>query len=204
VRSNEPRPDVATSTHPVGRPRSETARRAILAATTRLLEQMSVRDLTVDAIAKAAAVGKPTIYRWWPNKTAVAIDAFFENCSPPLIYPANGSGRAALIAQLHRDVVIWNGRAGRMIAEILGDGQANAEILFTFRERYIEGRRSSLRDAISKAKLTGEITDALDADIIIDLFCGPIFYRLLVGHLSIDEVFMDRLVDTVFHGLAPR
>ena len=60
-----------------GRPRCKVARGAILAATVRLLRETSVRDLAIESIAREAGVGKATIYRWWPNKTAIVIDAFF-------------------------------------------------------------------------------------------------------------------------------
>jgi AcrR family transcriptional regulator len=58
-----------------GRPRSEHARQAILSSTLKLLQHTGFPDLTIEAIAADAGVGKATVYRWWPNKSALVVDA---------------------------------------------------------------------------------------------------------------------------------
>jgi AcrR family transcriptional regulator len=79
-----------------GRPRSEVARQAILDATKTLLETATVRELTIEAIAKKAGVGKSTIYRWWPRKAAIVIDAFFESLAPLTSFTPSESVSEAL------------------------------------------------------------------------------------------------------------
>ena len=78
-----------------GRPRSEKSRRAILKATNSLLLHMSVQELSIEAIAKKAKVGKTTIYRWWPNKTAVVMDALINQpgMQAPMGTPKNNTDR---------------------------------------------------------------------------------------------------------------
>lgn len=187
-----------------GRPRSEHARRAILRSTNRLLERMSVRDLTIEGIAKSAGVGKPTIYRWWPNKVAVVIDAFFETMSAQLEYPQADTVAASLRMQLHQALKMDRSREGRLIAEILAEGQFDADVLRTFRARFLDFRRAAAAALIRAGQRQGEISPALDPDLAIDIVYGPIYYRLLVGHLPLEDRLADDLVDWIFSGFSPR
>lgn len=187
-----------------GRPRSEHARRAILRSTNRLLERMTVRDLTIEGIAKSARVGKPTIYRWWPNKVAVVIDAFFETLSAQLEYPQADTVAASLRKQLHRALKMDRSREGRLIAEILAEGQFDPDILRTFRTRFLDFRRAAATALIRDGQQRGEISPDLDADLAIDLIYGPIYYRLLVGHLPLEDRLADDIVDWIFSGFSPR
>src|SRR6187455_1661009 len=90
---NEQRP-------PRGRPRSETARTKILAAARSLLDERGLPGLTVEGIAARAGVGKPTIYRHWPNAQAVAMDAFLDASEPAIGDPGVGAPLGALRRQL--------------------------------------------------------------------------------------------------------
>src|SRR5690606_30249477 len=90
----------ATTKPTSGRPRSEAARRAILDATFDKLTHTNVRDLSIEAIASAAGVGRATIYRWWPNKAALMVDAVTERHLPRTPMASKGSAGAALTAHL--------------------------------------------------------------------------------------------------------
>ena len=76
--------------------RSEASRSAILEATIELLNETTVQKLSIEAIAKRAGVGKTTIYRWWPSKAAVVIDAFMEHHLVKTPVPEGVSVRDAL------------------------------------------------------------------------------------------------------------
>ena len=76
---------------PPGRPRSEHARLAILRSTLRLLGENGFSNLTIEAVAAHASVGKTTVYRWWPNKAALIADAFASSTSRTLHFPNTGS-----------------------------------------------------------------------------------------------------------------
>ncbi|WP_084788775.1 TetR/AcrR family transcriptional regulator [Bradyrhizobium sp. Cp5.3] len=187
-----------------GRPRSEEARLAILRATNQLLNQVSVRDLTIEGIAKAAGVGKPTIYRWWPNKAAVVIDAFSQTVSSQLQFSEDGSVVSALRKQLRQIHKEDRGRVGRIMAEILAEGQFDADVLRMFRERYLDLRRAQAKALIELGKQRGEISSDLDADLAIDMIYGSTYYRLLVRHLPLEDALADQVMEWVFAGFAPR
>src|SRR5271165_6134675 len=74
-----------------GRPRSEHARQAILRSTLKLLQHTGFPELTIEAIAADAGVGKTTVYRWWPSKGALVVDAFADSAGHKLHFPDTGS-----------------------------------------------------------------------------------------------------------------
>ncbi len=183
-----------------GRPRSEAARQAILEATRALLKTTTIRDLTIEAIAKRAGVGKTTIYRRWPSKAAVVIDAI-EVIVPRSRLMALQSISAALSAQVRHLVEQYRGRYGRIVAELIAEGQADPEVLAAFRERFLLRRRVVARDLIEHGKATGEFDPHLDTDLVCDILFGPIYYRLLVAHLPLDDEFAEALPRQVFAAL---
>ncbi len=175
-----------------GRPRSEAARQAILDATNALLETTTVRDLTIEAIAKKAGVGKATIYRWWSSKVALVIDAF-ASIVPRTRDPQAESVSEALREQVGLLIEHYSGTYGRIVAEVVGEGQAEPDVLADFRERFLLRRRALARDLIERGKATGEFAPDLDTDVACDLLYGPVYYRLMVGHLPLDRAFAEAL-----------
>src|SRR5271170_4116344 len=91
LENNHNGPPVKNGKRPPGRPRSEAARRAILRSTLRLLRNSGYQNLSIEAIASDANVGKATVYRWWPNKGALVVDAFASSTEDELHFPDSGS-----------------------------------------------------------------------------------------------------------------
>src|ERR1700690_2090014 len=91
-----------------GRPRSEEARKAILESTLDLLKKSGFSDLSIESIAAHAGVGKATLYRWWPNKDALEIDAFVSAVGAELRYPSTGPAEKAFREQMERWVPVFN------------------------------------------------------------------------------------------------
>ncbi len=186
-----------------GRPRSEEARHAVLGATQQLLlDGICVRDLTIEQIAQTSGVSRPTIYRWWPNKVVLVIDAFLEAAEPLMQYQRKGPPRAVLKAQLREVMKLARGRAGKIVIEILGEARLDPSVLEIFRERFLDVRRAAMRAFLLKAQETGDIAAGIDVELVIDLILGPIYLRLLLNHLPLDDGFADALVDRVFDGAA--
>ncbi len=176
-----------------GRPRSEAAQQAILDATTRLMEAMPIRNITIEGIAKEARVGKPTIYRWWDSKCALVMDAFLFDAAPKVPFPKSGSAVDVLTLQVKRVIKLLRGRSGRIVAEMVGEGQSDAHILEEFRDRFFSRLLAPARAVIDAGKQSGELDPGLDTDLALDLIYGPIYYRLLVGHQPLDERFAKAL-----------
>lgn len=184
-----------------GRPRSAAAHRAILDVTTRQMEVMPIRDITIEGIAREAGVGKPTIYRWWDSKCSLVMEAFLESAAPKITFPENESTMAALMEQVKLVVEMLRGRAGGIVAEMVGEGQADPHILEEFRDRFFSELLAPARAVIERGKKSGELDKDLDTDLAIDLIYGPIYYRLLVGHGPLDEAFARALPERVLIAL---
>ena len=187
-----------------GRPRSSEAQQAVLDATNRMLQTVGVRDLTIEAIAREAGVGKPTIYRWWPSKNAVVLDAVFSSVSAEIEYPKTKSAVAALKQQVTRALKLLDSRPGQVLAAIIGEGQADPDTLQSFNERFLLIRRAAARHLIERGKRSGEIAKGVDVELAIDLIYGPLYHRLLARHQPLNERFATDLVTWALRGLSPR
>lgn len=172
-----------------GRPRSESSRTAILDATRRLMIHTSVRDLSIEAIAKKAEVGKTTIYRWWPNKVAVVIEAFAEQLDMHMLIAGNESARDNLVRQVERLVRQLRGKNGRIIADLLAEAQSDSKVLEQFNQFYMQARRDAIGQVIVQGQRQGEFNANIPAEIAVDMVLGPIVLRLMSGEEALDEDF---------------
>lgn len=194
-------PDIPAPARRPGRPRSEAAHQAILQTVAKMMETTPVRAITIGGIAKAAGVGKPTIYRWWDSKCALVMDAYLERMTPKNL-PEKPTGIIdALSEQLTRTITQLQGRDGKIVAEIIGEGQSDPHILEEFRQRFIAQLLAPARELIEQGREIGEIDKNLDTDLALDLIYGPVYYRLLVGHQPLDDAFARSLPSRVLAAL---
>lgn len=187
-----------------GRPRSEQSKEAILNTTWKLLQAGTVKDLSIEAIAREAGVGKTTIYRWWSSKAAVIVDAFMAQVEPEIPTTEVESAIVALKEQITLLIKAFTGDNGRIVAEIIAEGQASSEALKSFRDRFILPRREAASSLIEKGIKLGEFDESLNPELALDVLYGSLYYRLMVGHLPIDDDFAEHLPDVVMKGLAKR
>jgi AcrR family transcriptional regulator len=173
-----------------GRPRSETTRRNILRATIRLLEHGTVQSLTIEAIAREAGVGKATIYRWWDSKALVVIDAFIDHHIVRTPMPRDLPPADALAIHFAALVHEYAGWSGRIVAQIIAEGQADPAVLREFRERFHYGRRAVVREVLDLWRREGNIPTPSDIEVLSDLIYAPVYMRLLVGHAPLDDTFI--------------
>src|SRR5580698_7389995 len=116
IRRSEPK-DGTNGTRPPGRPRSEVSRQAILRSTLKLLKQQGgFPELSIEAIAADANVGKTTVYRWWPTKAALVADAFSASAEEELQFPNTGSVLGDMSLQMRRLIRIFRSERGKVLA----------------------------------------------------------------------------------------
>jgi AcrR family transcriptional regulator len=182
-----------------GRPSSASAvsHDRILDAVQEILQEKSVRDLTIEEVARRAGVGKPTIYKWWPSKAALVLDLFEERMVCSLAVPDAATAEEAIRGQVTELIRLLNGFFGKVARELIAEGQSDPEVLREYRDRYISKRRGFSLSVIERAKAAGEIRSDVDGDFLIDRIYGPIYYRLLLQHKTLDAAFGNRLVDDV-------
>lgn len=188
---------------PPGRSRSDASRVAILDAALKLLETMPLQQISIESIAREAGVGKATIYRWWSSKAAVVIDAFLHTYLSHTPMAKGGSPREALTRHIHLLVDEYSGWSGKIVAQILAEGQGDPDVLREFRERFWYGRRAVVREVVEDARRRGEFRTDMDAELQMDILYAPIYFRLLVGHLPLDKKFADSHCTSIMQMLAP-
>src|SRR5580658_2092921 len=111
-------------TRPPGRPRSEESRQSILRSTLKLLKQSGgFAELSIEAIAADANVGKTTVYRWWPTKGALVADAFSASADNELRFPNTGSVQNDIRLQMRGLIRIFRSQRGKVVAALLAGGQ---------------------------------------------------------------------------------
>lgn len=176
-----------------GRVRSEASRVAILNATLKLLETQTLQQISIEAIAKTAGVGKATIYRWWSSKVSVVIDAFVQNHTVLTPMPKGVSCREAITVHIHRMVQQYSERSGRLVAQILAEGQSDPDVLREFRDRFFTGRRKMVREVIDEGRRNGEFRTDMDTEFLMDMVYSPVYFRLIMGHLPLNQEFADEL-----------
>ena len=192
-----------TKKRPRGRPRSEQARVAILAAARQLLEEGGPSAITMEAVAALAGVGKPTVYRWWPDRHAVAMAALMEDEAAVITKQTPRSVLAALRQQLVSIANRFATSTGRHVASLLAASESESELSKAFRNHFVLMRRSEGEALLHSAIERGEVRGDIDVEVALDQLYGPIFFRLLIGHAPLDGSFIDRSVDQLLAGLRP-
>ena len=185
-----------------GRPRSEDSRKAILRSTLKLLQQMGFPELSIEAIAADADVGKATVYRWWPNKAALVADAFACSADQELRFPNTGSVRSDLTTQMKHLVRILRGRRGRVVAALVGGGQSDPELIDAFRDRFMMPRRYEAYEILRRGVERGELADDVDMDLLLDSLYGAVYMRFLIRQTGLNDDFVDQIVTMVMEGAA--
>jgi AcrR family transcriptional regulator len=180
---------------PPGRPRSEGARLSILRSTLKLLAKRGFSELTIEAVAGHAGVGKATVYRWWPDKAALIADAFANSTTSKLHFPDTGSVRTDMSQQMRQLVKILRGRRGRIVSAMLGAGQSDRHLIAAFRERFMMPRRQEAYATLRRAILRGQLRKNVDMDLLLDSLYGPIYMRFLIRHDRLTPEFVEGLCD---------
>jgi AcrR family transcriptional regulator len=192
----------ATERRP-GRPRSVAADEAILDATVDLLAEQGFLRLSIEAVAARAGVAKTTVYRRWPTKDDLLMDAVacIKGAHPE---PRGESVRDDLIDTLTRMRDAWfTGRFGRLMARLAADGLERPELYREGRERFVAPRRAATRRVIERGIAEGGIRGDVDPDWVITLLVAPIISAALTHQDELPGEQLEFIVDTVLAGLRP-
>jgi AcrR family transcriptional regulator len=185
-----------------GRPRSERSRKAILRAAGDLLLERGLNAISMDAVAEHAGASKATIYRWWPSKELLALDALFTEWEPAR---PNTQDTGTLTGDLLALIQPWVRQLGakpysRVIAALITKAQNDPEFAEQYHARFVGPRRDQARTIFARAIDRGEIPPDTDIETALDLLYGPIYHRMLHGHAKLSDRFARTVVDYVAAG----
>ena len=184
-----------------GRPRSEEAHKAILDATLELLIEVGFSALTVEGVATRAGVGKATIYRRWPSKLPLVIEAFSQ--LPQLEEVDTGNLVDDLKKMLRSYLQLFYTTPLAAVLPSLAGERAHDPQLWERFDSVIRSRRQPLVRALERAAERGELSPDLDLDLAADLIVGPIAVRLFFTGGKVSPGMVGPMVDLALSGIAP-
>ena len=152
----------------------------------------------MDEVAERAGVSKATIYRWWPSKELLALDALSSEWDDVLSSTSDQTGSLRDDLRARADAwlpVLQRKPIARAIAGLVAEAQANPEFAKLYVERFHQPRRAMTRQVLERAIARGEIRADLDLELALDLLYGPFWHRLLHGHAPLDERFAYAAID---------
>lgn len=164
-----------------GRPRSESARNAILEAAFRLLVERGYAGFAIEPVAAAAGTGKSTIYRWWKSKAELAVEAFFHATEAELRFPDTGSAEGDFRAQITELADVLRGERGRAFAGMLAGAGSDPDLGRALGERWLAPRRAWGFERMSRAKAAGELRAGVEVGAALAVLYGPLYTPLLFG-----------------------
>jgi AcrR family transcriptional regulator len=185
-----------------GRPPSERAasHAVIMDTVYSLLQKKSVRDLTMEEVAKRAKVGKPTLYKWWPTKATLVLALLCERMAPTLAVPTVLTAEKSLHFRVRRLIDAYNGPFGKIVAGLIAEGQSEPAVLQAFFDRVVGPRRSAALTDLRRGKDAGELRPDSNPDVLNDAIFGAIYYRFLLRSSPLTRRFGEEVVEQVIRG----
>jgi AcrR family transcriptional regulator len=194
-----------TAIRTVGRPRDDSRDAVILEATLAVLAEVGYDRLTIDAVAGKAKASKATVYRRWPGKAALVVEAMQALKPKPAAgageahcyWPDTGSLRGDLIAGVRNFVERLNSEEGKLTAAVMTAQMRDPELAAAMRAATYEDKRRSCRVLADRAIARGELTSPTGADTFVEVLPAIMFNRLLITGEAFDEAFINHVVDDI-------
>jgi AcrR family transcriptional regulator len=197
-----PRAAGGLSSRAPGRPRSEQAERAILAAALELLGELGIAGLTMEAVAARAGVAKTTVYRRWSAKEELVLDTLVQ-LKGPLPPVPDGPVRDVLCQLLNQMRAGWqrDGTAG-LIRRLLGAADDHPGLADEYWRRIVSPRRQLLQELLVRGIAAGLIRPDADLDLMVEMLVAPILLRTVIRPAPMTDEQVAEIVDTVLAGAA--
>jgi AcrR family transcriptional regulator len=197
---NTPETEDATR-RSIGARRNPASEEAILDAAEAVLRENGIAGFSIEAVARRARAGKPTIYRWWPHRTALMLDVYkrFKNAKA---FPDTGSLRGDLVSFLGDHLLgFWNGSlCGTVYRALVAEAQTDRDAAKVLNAYHADRKAYSAR-IVERAKARGEVPADADADLVIDLVVSHAWHQLLLGQTEDALKTVPQVVDMILRGV---
>ncbi|WP_242882873.1 TetR/AcrR family transcriptional regulator [Actinomadura litoris] len=169
-----------------------------------LAREVGYAKLSIEGIAARAGVGKHTVYRRWPSKGALFLDAMLSALQTELAYTDTGDIVDDLRKQMNAARELVGGPDfGPLYAALVGEAQHDPAIAEALYERWVEPITERTRTRLRAAQEQGQLSTEYDLDVIVALLYGPLYYRFLLIPGNYDAAFIDSVLRAAFAGLKP-
>lgn len=184
----------------IGAKRSLESAEAILEAAEAVLIENGYSGFSIEAVARRARAGKPTIYRWWPNKTTLLLEVY-QRQKRDVVYPDTGDIEDDLFAFVKSLFAQWRDTpAGNIFRSLVAEAQQDPAAAQALAD-YSAGRRAHSGKLIERAKARGEVAADVDPPQIADLVSSYAWVHLLTGRLDEDDATLRKAIRVIVHGI---
>jgi AcrR family transcriptional regulator len=157
----------------------------------------------MEGVAARAGVGKATVYRWWPTKGALVIEALSAALRTPALVET-GDLRQDLLTAIRRVVDTFvRSPEGAVIPALAADLTRDPAMAEQFRAQIIRPRRSAVADLLLRAAARGELPPDVDTELLVDVYAGAVFYRVFVSGEPVTDTLAEQLVSLLLDGKTP-
>ncbi|WP_142062225.1 TetR/AcrR family transcriptional regulator [Pseudarthrobacter sp. B4EP4b] len=193
----------ADPAHPLVASREAEVREKVLRAASNLIDRLTYEAVTIDAVARASGVSKSTLYRYWPSRQLLVLEAFTYKTN--LLTDVHDTGDVA--RDLHAYLVALTyclkvGGAASTVANLLAEAIRDAEFAVHLRQTMLRERRQGFLTIIQRAQHRGQVRGDIDAGMVIDALYGAIHHRLIATGQDIDGAFLRNLSGFAVAGMA--
>jgi AcrR family transcriptional regulator len=188
----------------MGRPREPRADRSILEATRELIAERGVHEFRTEDVAARAGVGKGAIYRRYASKDDLVTAAVAALVEEEISVPDTGSTRADLLVLMREAVELYRGSLpGRLMPNLVSAMAQRPELARTVRDGFLATRRLALTEVLRRGVERRDLRPDVDLEFALDVFGGPLIYRLLITGGAIDEQLAEAVAELILRGFAP-
>src|SRR5215217_127050 len=184
----------------IGARRNPETEEAILQAAEAIVAEQGLAGFSIEAVAKRARAGKPTIYKWWPGKTALLLDIYHRQ-KPASVHMNTGTVEGDVFAFLTGVFAHWGDTgAGQVFRFVIAEAQRDAAAAESLAD-YAAERRIQSGEIFARGIARGELAADIDVGLCADMLAGFIWQRLLTGRIERDPQQLAQLARQMVHGL---
>jgi AcrR family transcriptional regulator len=186
-----------------GRPRNAELRAAVLQAATDLALAGGTGAVSIDAIAKRAAVSRTTIYKWWPSAAAIVLEGLLASMRDSIVPPTGSGTRGGIDHQVRAlNGILADPTTGPLLRRVIAAAGSNGEVATALLDQWLLPRRAAVTAVLLDGVAAGELRPDLDVEVTVDALFSPAYYRLVFSMPPLDEAALTQLIDTVWRGCA--
>ncbi|SEM88854.1 TetR/AcrR family transcriptional regulator [Nonomuraea pusilla] len=185
--------------------RTDDRTKTIMRAALDLARELGYAKLTIEAVAARAGVGKHTVYRRWPSRGLLFLDAVLSLNTSGLNHPDTGDIVADLRVVMTRAAdLLGQPPWGPLYQDLIGEAQHDPEVAAALSRRFIEPQTADTLSRLKTAKEQGQLAPDFDPELAFEILSGPLYFRLLITQQPVTHDYIDRVLQAVFSGMAPR
>ena len=184
-----------------GRPRSQAAHDAVLAAALALVAEGGYAAATIDEISARSGVAKTTIYRRWPHRAALLVELLLQMAAEIAPPPAGGDPLEALRTELHQVAQAVSSPPGWLLAALVAEAQRDSEVRHALLQGLFDPRRKATARMVLEAQRAGTVRSDVSPHIAVDLLFGPVFYRGIMRQEPVHPAFVRQVFEHALLGL---